>query len=60
MSTLHENCTPEYTLTAMLAGTNSLAVVPVLHGATEVSPKALLPMAVRLVGSMMLDRLLQL
>ena len=33
MTTLHEYCTAEYVLTAMLAGTYSLAVVPVLQGA---------------------------
>ena len=57
ISTLHEYCTDEYTLTAMLAGTYSVAVVPGLQGGEEVSPKALLPIALRLFGRMMLDKL---
>ena len=40
VTTLHEYFTPEYTLTAILAGTNSVAVVPVLQGALEAVPKA--------------------
>ena len=56
---LHENCTDEYTLTATLAGTYSLAVVPVLQGAIEENPNALLPMFKRDVGSVMLERLMQ-
>ena len=59
MTTLHENCTAEYTLTAMLAGTYSVAVVPELQGATEVSPKAAIPRAVTLAGRVMLERLSQ-
>ena len=56
---MHEYCTAEYTLTAMLAGTYSVAVVPVLQGATEADPKALPPIAERLVGMLILVRLLQ-
>ena len=59
MTTLHENFTPEYTLTAMLAGTCSSAVVPLLHGVFEASPKALTPIAVTLVGRLILVRLVQ-
>ena len=59
MTTLHEYCTAEYMLTAMLAGTYSVAVVPVLQGAIEAVPKALLPIAVTLLGRLMLVRLLQ-
>jgi D-aminopeptidase len=58
-TTLHENCTSEYTLSAMLAGTYSVAVVPVLHGATEADPKAPLPIEVRLTGRVMFVRLVQ-
>ena len=58
VTTLHEYLTPEYTLTAMLAGTNSVAVVPE-HGAAEPLPKAILPIAVRLLGRIMLVRLRQ-
>ena len=51
MTTLHEYCTPEYTLTAMLAGTYSVAVVPVLQGRSkEALPKAFMPIAVTLEG----------
>jgi hypothetical protein len=56
---LHENCTSEYTLTAILAGTYRLAVVPVLQGASEADPNANSPIAVTLVGMLMLDRLVQ-
>lgn len=55
---MHENCTPEYTLATMLAGTYNLVVVPDLQGDTVADPKALPPMEMRLLGSMMLDRLL--
>ena len=41
----------------MLAGTYSVAVVPVLQGGLSVSPKALTPMFEREVGSVMLVRL---
>ena len=55
-TTLHAYFTPEYTLTAMLAGTYSLAVVPALQGALEASPKALRSILVTDVGSVMLER----
>ena len=58
-STLHEFFTLEYTLTAKLAGTTSLAVVPVLQGASEVLPKAYLPIYKSDVGRMILVRLVQ-
>ena len=57
MSTRHENCTPAYTLSARLAGTYRVAV-PVSQGAVDASPKAELPIAVRLLGRVMLDKLL--
>ena len=59
VTTPHEYFAPEYTLTAMLAGTNSLAVVPVLQGAVEASPKAILPISDRDVGRVMLVKLVQ-
>ena len=59
MTTLHENCTAEYTLNATLAGTYSVAVVPKLQGALLEEPKACTPKAVRLVGRLMLDNIVQ-
>jgi len=59
VTTVHEYCAPEYTLTAMLAGTYSVAVVPVLQGAREPSPKAMKPIDCTPVGIMILVRLLQ-
>ena len=53
---MHENCTGEYTLGAMLTGTFSVAAVPVLHGTTEAVPNASLPIVVMLLGSVMLVR----
>jgi hypothetical protein len=44
VTTVHENCTAEYTLGAMLTGTNSLAVVSMLHGSTKSLPNAKRPM----------------
>ena len=58
-STLHSNCTAEYTLAAMLAGTYSV-LAAVLQGAISAVPKAFMPMLVRLLGRMMLVILLQL
>ena len=60
VTTLHAYCTAEYTLTAMLAGTYSVAVVPVAQGAIVAVPKAFMPMLVRLLGRMMVDNVLQL
>ena len=57
VTTLHAYCTAEYTLTAMLAGTYSVAL-PVLQGAKESAPKASPPMFERDVGSVILVRLL--
>ena len=57
MTTLQEYCTPEYTVTFMLAGTYRVEVVPVLQGAVEASPNALVPIEVRLLGRLMLLRL---
>ena len=56
---MHAYCTPEYTLTAMLAGTYSVAVVPVLQGAKLLSPKAIEPIVTTPVGMVMLVKLLQ-
>jgi hypothetical protein len=54
LTTLREYCTPEYTLTAMLAGTYSV-LEAVLQGAITVSPKAPAPIRVTLSGMTMLD-----
>ena len=69
MTTRHENCTAAYTLTAMVAGTYSVALVPVLQWVIKdstvkaalpiLSPNALWPILVRDVGSMILIRPLQ-
>ena len=59
MTTLQAYCAPEYTLTAMLAGTYSAVAVPVLQGAIEADPKAPLPIEVRLMGRLMLSRPVQ-
>jgi hypothetical protein len=50
--TAHRNCTLEYTLTGKLLGTMSMLAV--LQGAAELSPKAIEPIAVRPVVSVML------
>ena len=55
VTTLHEYFTLEYTLSAMLAGTYSVALVPVAQGRVSSFPKASSPMRVRLLGRMMVD-----
>ena len=60
ITTLQLYCTAEYTLTAMLAGTYSVALVPELQGAIVVFPNASPPIAIRLVGMLTLVRLVQL
>ena len=55
---MHENCTPEYTLVAMLAGTFSLVVVPGLQGLiSSIPPKASAPIKETLAGRVILVRL---
>ena len=55
---MHAYCTPEYTLTAMLAGTYSVAAL-LLQRPTLLSPKAIEPIVTTLVGMVMLVKLLQ-
>jgi hypothetical protein len=55
VATLQENCTSEYTLTAMLAGTCSMGML-VSQGAVVADPKASSPITVTLVGTVMLVR----
>ena len=57
VTTLHECCAMEYTLTAILAGTYSV-LAAVLQGARVASPNALVSINVTLVGMTILNRLL--
>ena len=53
-TTVQEYCTAEYTLDASAAGTYKV-LLPELHGATLLVPKALVPIEVKLDERMTID-----